>query len=103
MSNEEPTTFPSQTIARTFTTASFKHPDTKINASALNASVEYLRLFTREAIWRAEQNRQQIEQDLQASRKPNASSNSTVVDLLSSSVIEESDLETIGGTLVLDF
>lgn len=64
MSNEE-TTFVPQTILRLLSTQ-FQQDDTRISSQALEATIEYIRIFTKEAIWRSEEFRRQAEADLPA-------------------------------------
>lgn len=78
-------TFIPQTVVRIMSTASFNNPDTKISGTALKASIEYLRVFTREAIWRSEENRRAIEGE-------DTSGDLTVANL-----------EAVAANLVLDF
>lgn len=75
---------------------SFKHTDTKISSAALKASIEYLRVFTREAIWRSEENRRQTEEELHDAVD-------TESGLGNSKVLSVKHLETIAPNLVLDF
>ncbi|KAK9462775.1 CENP-S associating centromere protein X-domain-containing protein [Lipomyces oligophaga] len=81
---ENPTTFPTRTINRLFS-ANFK-PSTKVSSEALEASAEYLRVFTREAVWRTHQ---VLESD--SATESNGR------------MLQVSDLEKVAGTLVLDF
>ncbi|KAK9472301.1 centromere protein X [Dipodascopsis tothii] len=81
-----PPTFPTKTLARIFT-EHFQHADTRLNAATLDASAEYLRIFTREAIWRSERARQ----------------DAAGADGARKRMLEVDDLEKIAGTLVLDF
>ncbi|CAN6671736.1 hypothetical protein TRVA0_045S00276 [Trichomonascus vanleenenianus] len=77
MSSSQETTFNTDTITRTFQTASFEK-DTRISQAAAKASAEYLRIFTREAFYRA------------------ALSNDN-------KKVDTSDLSKVAGTLILDF
>lgn len=92
---QEPTFIP-QTVLRVMSTASFNHPDTKISSTALKASIEYLRVFTREAIWRSEENRRQTEYDEEGEESENNAPSGT-------KVLNVKHLETIAPNLVLDF
>ncbi|KAK9478933.1 CENP-S associating centromere protein X-domain-containing protein [Lipomyces japonicus] len=74
--------FNPKTVARLFA-ENFERPETRISAAAINASAEYLRIFTREAIWRTAN-----EIDASGQKKR---------------TMEASDLEKVAGTLVLDF
>lgn len=80
------------------TTASFEQKDTKVSSAAIKASIEYLRVFTREAIWRSEENRRltDVQEDLEDNLEAGDSS-------LPTKVLNVKDLETIAPNLVLDF
>lgn len=97
MENASDPTYVPQSIVRIMTTASFEHPDTKISSTALKASIEYLRVFTREAIWRSEENRRTEEEldDLDETSTGNTDSATKVLNV--------KHLEKIAPNLVLDF
>jgi hypothetical protein len=82
-----PATYPTKLVNRIMQ-ESFANPNTRINADALAVVAEYLRLYTREAIWRAGQEREK---------------NGTVAGMLTRGVLEVEDLERIAGPLNLDF
>jgi len=81
------TTFPTKLIGRILQ-ETFTSPNTRISADALTVTTEYLRVYTREAIWRA----------IQEKKK-----NDTVVGSLGTGLLEVEDLERIIGPLTLDF
>ena len=83
--NTVESTFIPQTVVRIMSTASFNHADTKISATALKASIEYLRVFTREAIWRSEEYRRALEGEE------------------STGDLTVANLEAVAANLVLDF
>jgi CENP-S associating Centromere protein X len=87
--DEEPshTTFPSKLIGRVLH-EQFTSPITRISPDALALVAEYLRIYTREAIWRASQGRRKTD---------------TVAGALGAGVLEVDDLERIAGPLTLDF
>lgn len=68
---------------------SFENPNTRISPDALAVVTEYLRIYTREAIWRASQ------------EKSKASTLAGTV--AGSGLLEVEDLEKITGPLTLDF
>jgi hypothetical protein len=82
-----PTTYPTKLISQVMQLA-FENPNTRINADALAVVAEYLRLYTREAIWRSGQEKQKTD---------------TVASSLASGSLEVEDLEKIAGPLTLDF
>ncbi|KAK9448404.1 CENP-S associating centromere protein X-domain-containing protein [Limtongia smithiae] len=82
------TTFPSKTIARLFA-EHFDHNDTRVSATAVEAAAEYLRIFTREAVWRSDR----------AAKEAAATAEGSVGHRM----LEVADLERVAGTLVLDF
>lgn len=84
---ELPTTYPTKLISQVMQMA-FANPNTRVNADALAVVAEYLRLYTREAIWRSSQEKQK---------------NDTVASSLASGSLEVEDLEKIAGPLTLDF
>ena len=88
-SDEEPqsTTFPTKLIARVLQ-ETFTSPNTRISPDALAVTTEYLRIYTREAIWRAIQEK---------------TKNDTVAGSLDTGLLEVEDLERITGPLTLDF
>ncbi|ODV63670.1 CENP-X/MHF2 family protein ASCRUDRAFT_73480 [Ascoidea rubescens DSM 1968] len=90
---------PIQTIARLFQTLVFNKDDhVKISKATLLIAAEYLRLFTTEAVHRANQNRLN---DIELSKRNNSllddSSNH-----LDNNVLDVKDLEAIAGLLILD-
>jgi len=84
---EQSTTFPTKLIGRILQ-ENFTSPNTRISADALAVTTEYLRIYTREAIWRA----------IQEKKK-----NDTVAGSLGTGLLEVEDLERITGPLTLDF
>ncbi|KAA8898437.1 hypothetical protein TRICI_006566 [Trichomonascus ciferrii] len=84
-------TFSEDAVHKIFNDASFTRKDTRISGDALKCCAEYLRVFTREAIWRSDQERQ----ERQAGMRDKASTTSNIV--------EASDLEKIKDDLKLDF
>lgn len=74
-------TFNTDTVKNTFTAGAFLNDDTRISQDALKSSTEYLRVFTREAIYRAQEKQNQSQ----------------------SSQLEERHLQDIAGVLLLDF
>ena len=82
-----PTTYPTKLINRIMQ-ESFENTNSRINSDALAVVAEYLRLYTREAIWRASQEKKR---------------NDTVAGALASGVLEVEDLEKITSPLTLDF
>ncbi|KAK9456194.1 CENP-S associating centromere protein X-domain-containing protein [Dipodascopsis uninucleata] len=98
---QEVITFSIKTLARLMAEY-FEYPDTRISATAIDASTEYLRIFTREAVWRTEKTLKETEKQnnniKSESGIPSSSSSST-----RARTMEARDLEKIAGTLVLDF
>jgi hypothetical protein len=84
---EQSTTFPTKLIGRILQ-ETFTSPNTRISADALAVTTEYLRIYTREAIWRAIQEK---------------TKNETVAGSLGTGLLEVEDLERITGPLTLDF
>ena len=82
-----PTTYPTKLIGRVLV-ETFQNPTTRISPDALAVVTEYLRIYTREAIWRARQEKKRSE---------------TVAGTLGSGLLEVEDLEKITGPLTLDF
>ena len=82
-----PTTYPTKLIGRILQ-ETFESQNTRISADALTVVTEYLRIYTREAIWRASQEK---------------SKNNTVAGTLGAGLLEVEDLERITGPLTLDF
>lgn len=66
----------------------FESQYTRISADALAVVTEYLRIYTREAIWRASQEK---------------SKTNTVAGTIGTGMLEVEDLERITGPLTLDF
>jgi hypothetical protein len=90
MSSDEeiqPTTYPTKLIGRILQDT-FESQNTRISADALTVVAEYLRIYTREAIWRASQEKTKA---------------STVAGTIGSGLLEVEDLERITGPLTLDF
>jgi len=81
------TTYPTKLIGRILQ-ESFESPNTRISPDALAVVAEYLRIYTREAIWRASQEKTKSE---------------TVAGTLGTGSLEVEDLERITGPLTLDF
>ncbi|KTW31776.1 uncharacterized protein T551_01037 [Pneumocystis jirovecii RU7] len=79
-------TYPPQTIAKIFSLA-FADPATKISSSALTLCSEYIRIFCKEAIWRAATSKREYE---------NKDENEQIS-------LGVEDLERIAGQLTLDF
>ena len=98
MSNEEETRIPLNTLARIFETAAFEHKETKITEQALELSSEYLRMFVREAILRANEDRENPKEQDKVK-----GDNGIVQNQLIDDVLDTQHLENIAGLLVLDF
>ncbi|KAK9469853.1 centromere protein X [Lipomyces arxii] len=94
-------TFNNKTVARLFLEY-FEKQDTRISASAVEASAEYLRIFTREAVWRTDKALKDLEAD-KRSQKSMSSSSSAATSAARARMMEAQDLEKVAGTLVLDF
>ncbi|KAK9326266.1 CENP-S associating centromere protein X-domain-containing protein [Lipomyces orientalis] len=90
--------FNSKTLARLFA-EHFERPDTRISASAVEASAEYLRIFTREAIWRTDK----ALKDAAAAGERVDGKQTRRITPSRARMMEAEDLERIAGTLVLDF
>jgi len=82
-----PASYPTKLIGRILQ-ETFQNPNTRISADALTVVTEYLRIYTREAIWRAAQEKKRTE---------------TVAGTLGTGLLEVEDLEKITGPLTLDF
>lgn len=82
-----PTTYPTKLIGRILQ-ETFQSPSARISPDALAVITEYLRIYTREAIWRASQEK---------------SKSGTVAGTLGTGLLEVEDLEKITGPLTLDF
>ncbi|KAK9379245.1 centromere protein X [Kockiozyma suomiensis] len=78
--------FPPKLVARLFA-EHFTHAESRVSAAAVETAAEYLRIFTREAVWRTEGALRE-ESNVSGSR---------------TRVLEAVDLEKVAGTLVLDF
>ncbi|ODV82748.1 hypothetical protein CANARDRAFT_204564 [[Candida] arabinofermentans NRRL YB-2248] len=96
------------TIARLFKTVSFSSPDTKITTKTLQLVTEYIRLFTSEAILRA--NEQRIQESRKESNRYNITGgavdedgNNQETTEKEDGVLDTKDLEIIAGLLTLDF
>lgn len=83
-----PTTYPTKLVGRILH-ENFENPKSRISPDALSVATEYLRIYTREAIWRASQE-----------KKKAATLGGTVAG---SGLLEVEDLEKITGPLTLDF
>ncbi|KAK9247202.1 centromere protein X [Lipomyces tetrasporus] len=90
--------FNSKTLARLFA-EHFERPDTRISASAVEASAEYLRIFTREAIWRTDK----ALKDSASAGERGDGKQSRRITPARARMMEAEDLERVAGTLVLDF
>jgi len=82
-----PTSYPTKLIGRILQ-ETFESQNTRISADALAVVTEYLRIYTREAIWRASQEKSKA---------------NTVVGTIGTGLLEVEDLERIMGPLTLDF
>jgi hypothetical protein len=83
-----PTTYPTNLIGRVLQ-ESFENPNTRMSPNALAVITEYLRIYTREAIWRASQEKTKA-----------GVLGGTVAG---SGLLEVEDLEKITASLTLDF
>jgi hypothetical protein len=90
----EETKIPLTTLKRLFQTAVFEHDDTRITEQALELSSEYLRMFIREAVLRANEARVGTSND---------DDNGVVTEQLVSDVLDTQHLDEIAGLLLLDF
>ncbi|KAK9235551.1 centromere protein X [Lipomyces kononenkoae] len=91
--------FNSKTVARLFA-EHFERPDTRISAAAVETAAEYLRIFTREAIWRTDKALKDAAANGADSGDENRTTNISGARLRMMGV---EDLARIAGTLVLDF
>ncbi|KAK9353438.1 centromere protein X [Lipomyces doorenjongii] len=91
-------TFNSKTVARLFA-EHFERPDTRVSASAVETSAEYLRIFTREAIWRTDK---ALKDTITAAESRDGKQTAKISGARARMMGAE-DLERIAGTLVLDF
>ncbi|KAK9315080.1 centromere protein X [Lipomyces starkeyi] len=91
-------TFNSKTVARLFA-EHFDRPDTRVSASAVETSAEYLRIFTREAIWRTDK---ALKDTITAAESGDGKQMAKISGARARMMGAE-DLERIAGTLVLDF
>ena len=82
-----PTTYPTKLIGRVLQ-ESFQNANTRISPDALAVVTEYLRIYTREAIWRTSQEKTKV---------------ATVVGAVGNGRLEVEDLEKITCPLTLDF
>ncbi len=108
---DKETTFPESTITRLFSMVSFSDTKTRISQETLALATEYLRIFTREAIWRADQ---ELHNEIEKEKKL-ADQGADFQDINDSTdqhkkrkhnnnnALDVEHLETIAGTLVLDF
>ena len=87
MEETQAVTFPTKLIGRILQ-ETFQSQNTRISADALAVVAEYLRIYTREAIWRA------------AHEKDRAN---TVAGSIGAKYLEVEDLEKVVGLLTLDF
>jgi len=83
----EEITFPTKLVGRILQ-ETFESPSTRMSADALAVVAEYLRVYAREAIWRA------------ADEKAKTN---TVAGNIGTSYLEVEDLEKVVGALTLDF
>lgn len=90
----EETKIPLSTLSRLLHTAVFEHEDTRLSNQTLGLSAEYLRMFIREAVLRANEARLQREVD---------GEEGIVAGQLVSDVLDTQHLDEIAGMLVLDF
>ncbi|KAK9330621.1 centromere protein X [Lipomyces starkeyi] len=91
-------TFNSKTVARLFA-EHFDRPDTRVSASAVETSAEYLRIFTREAIWRTDK----ALKDTITAAESGEGKQMAKISGARARMMGGEDLERIAGTLVLDF
>ncbi|KAK9386154.1 centromere protein X [Lipomyces mesembrius] len=91
-------TFNSKTVARLFA-EHFDRPDTRVSASAVETSAEYLRIFTREAIWRTDK----ALKDTITAAESGDGKQTAKISGARARMMRAEDLERIAGTLVLDF
>lgn len=94
MSETNPDDIPITTISRLFQTVAFEHDDTRITKQTLQLTAEYLKMFVREAILRADEARA----NANSYKEPGQMPNTETTDCL-----DVSHLEEISGLLVLDF
>jgi hypothetical protein len=94
----EDTRIPLNTLARIFEVAVFEHDDTRITEQALELSSEYLRMFVREALLRANEDRENPKDGDNLKNGTNIVQNQLIGD-----VLDTQHLENIAGLLVLDF
>ncbi|CEP23340.1 unnamed protein product [Cyberlindnera jadinii] len=88
------TTIPLNTLSRLFHVAVFEHDDTRITQQTLEMSAEYLRMFIREAVLRANETR---------ISRAQGGEDSAVTEQPVSDVLDTRDLDDIAGMMVLDF
>lgn len=98
MTEEEETKIPITTLSRLFQTAVFEHDDTRITQQTLELSSEYLKMFIREAILRANEVRETPKDAIGEDNGAAALQNQLISD-----VLDTQHLEEIAGLLVLDF
>ncbi|KAK9486860.1 centromere protein X [Lipomyces starkeyi] len=91
-------TFNSKTVARLFA-EHFDRPDTRVSASAVETSAEYLRIFTREAIWRTDK----ALKDTITAAEIGDGKQMAKISGARARMMGAEDLARIAGTLVLDF
>ncbi|CCH44204.1 hypothetical protein BN7_3763 [Wickerhamomyces ciferrii] len=97
MTSEEETKIPITTLSRLFQTAVFEHEDSKITQQTLELSSEYLKMFIREAILRANDVRENPKDAI------NKGDSDALQNQLIGDVLDAQHLEEIAGLLVLDF
>lgn len=109
MSDEEQDiTFSSVALARLFHTIAFEKEDTRITQKSLQLTTEYLKMFTREAILRANEVRlkeagtRAIELDVQLALDNNQEAEGSNEELVQD-VLDARHLRDIAGLLILDF
>ncbi|AOA64055.1 Hypothetical protein PP7435_CHR3-0150 [Komagataella phaffii CBS 7435] len=94
------------TLARLFHTVAFEEPDTRISSKTLELSIEYLKIFTKEAVIRADEVRRDRNGQVRSKYNiklenvedqpiENTDSNGGILDV--------NHLSQISGSLILDF
>lgn len=85
--NDNPLTFQAELIGRSFAQF-YASKETQISAPAVETAAEYLRIFTRECIWRAHV---EAQRDIEGAK------------VLGGRVLEVEDIRKVATSLVLDF
>lgn len=98
MTSEQETKIPITTLSRLFQAAVFEHDDTRITQQTLELSSEYLKMFIRESILRANEARENPKDAENKDEGANVLQNQLISD-----VLDTQHLEEIAGLLVLDF